>query len=77
MSDHVVEQVAERSAQADAPIVTEKTGVYPPIDARSKDGTESQSAPPDTKDIEHVPVRDDPRYWSRIRKVSSTHFRRG
>lgn len=77
MSDHVVEHVVERSAQADASIVTEKTGVYPPIDARSKDGTESQSTLPDTKDIEHVPVRDDPRYWSRIRKVSSTHFRRG
>lgn len=77
MSDHVVEQVVERSAQADPSIVTEKTGVYPPIGARSKDGTESQSTLPDTKDIEHVPVRDDPRYWSRIRKVSSNYFRRG
>lgn len=47
-----------------------RTCSYPPAENKNEDVTESRSALNDAKDIEHAPVRDDPRYWSRVRKVS-------
>lgn len=47
-----------------------RTCSYPPAENKNDGVTESRSALNDAKDIEHAPVRDDPRYWSRVRKVS-------
>lgn len=51
-----------------------RTCSYPPAENKNEDVTESRSALNDAKDIEHAPVRDDPRYWSRVRKVSCYFF---
>lgn len=51
------------------PWVVSGTCPYPPPQDRRKDVTESGTVLSDAKDIEHAPVRDDPRYWSRVRKV--------
>ena len=67
MSSHSVDQIVERSAED--PQMPSIPVSYPPTEAKGKVRAEG-SLPAEGKDIEHAPVRDDPRFWSLARKVS-------
>lgn len=62
MSGHGIEHPVEQSEEAGNRSACGTTASSP-----SKDEAESQ--PPVIEDIEHVPVTNDPRDWSRVRKV--------